>query len=107
MFLVNTRFHELIKRWPAIFLYKKPTDGRMIHLDIYKQPKDILDRFFMLFGDYVRTLVIDDICMYVAIKIAGYCPDLQMLYVKSLHDIFALDFISEVMPQVSIKLRGP
>lgn len=101
MFLVSTRFNRLIRRWPSIFLNKKP-DGSSIHLNIYKQPPDILNHFFMIFGDYICTLVVDDLCMSVANKIYGYCPQLHRLYIKSIPDVSVIGFIMEYMPDVLI-----
>jgi hypothetical protein len=101
MFLVSTRFNKLIKKWPAIFLNKDSNICR-INLDIYKQPPAVLDRFFMIFGDFIHTLVLDDIRMYVAIKIVGFSPGLRKLIIKSVQDVWAVNFIIEHMPELTI-----
>lgn len=104
MFLVSQQFHDLIRAWPSIFLKRKFVASSIMHLDIYKQPKDVLHLFFLYFGDYVHTFVLDDICMYVAIRIVGYCPHLSRLYLKSVTDIAALGYIEEMLPDVLINM---
>jgi hypothetical protein len=105
MFLVSKRFHDLITAWPSIFLYKLATPGNIISLDVYKQPKDVLNKFFLYFGEYVHTLVLDDICMFVAIKLVGFCPGLRKLYLKTVcTDIAALGLIIEMFPDVEINM---
>lgn len=101
MFLVSQQFNQLITKWPSsLFLFKSPHDGCRIQMDVYRQPPHVLDRFFFIFGDYIHTLILDDICMYIAIKIVGLCPNLRHLIIESmdkrnLYNWIALDFISD------------
>lgn len=103
MFFVCTRFNELIKKHPAVWINKKST-GTTVHLDIYKQPVNVLIRFFMIFGDCIKSLDLDDPCMFVAVKIVGYCPHLRRLVVGSA-EMIAYDYLHTLLPNLVIILK--
>lgn len=100
MFLVSNRFHELIRRNTSIFIRKR-ANGNPIFLDAFSQPPIVLHRFFLFFGDYIHSLFIDDLCMFVAIRIVGFCPQLEHLIVRRA-EMTALDFLNSNMGNLEI-----
>lgn len=102
MFLVSTRFYELIREWSSI-LQKKKASGTPVHITIGDQPQHILKHFFMCFGDYMKHLVIDNFDMFAAVNTFGFCDNLQRLDFNSA-DMLAVGFIEAMMPNIQINL---
>jgi hypothetical protein len=97
MYLVNSRFRQLIRGNSHIFL-RKPIARNPVYLNINRQPPQELYNFFMLFGDQMSALVIDNLCMTVATHIVGFSPQLRCLKFKTAN-ILALHFLTENMSQ--------
>lgn len=103
MYLVNTRFRDLIRGNSHVFL-NKPIASYPVHLDVHRQSPRELYHFFMIFGDQISALIIDDLCMDVAMNIVGYSQQLRMLACQKAN-LLALDFLKSNMPrQLSVFL---
>lgn len=46
----------------------------------------------MYYGEYIRSLQIDDLCIFVAVHIVGFCPRLRRLEFRKA-EFIALHFL--------------
>lgn len=105
MYLVNTHFRDLIRGNSHVFLNKRIA-SYPVHLDVYDQSPRELYHFFMIFGDQISVLIIDDLCMDVAMNIVGYSQQLRMLVCQKAN-LLALDFLESNMPsQLEVKIKN-
>lgn len=103
MFLISMRFHNIIRRYPNIFLKKRPS-GKTVWISS-DLPKMKLRLFFLYFGDCIHRLEIDHLNMYAANLIVGYCDDLQYVGIST-GEMSAVHFLNELMPQVQCVVNG-
>lgn len=95
MYLVNSRLRQLIRDNSHIFL-RKPIARDPVYLDVNGQPPQELRNFFMLFGDQMSALVIDDLTMTFATHIVGFSPQLISLQCTVANGL-ALHFLTSNM----------